>query len=976
MNTNKKLLAVLSVPAVASLLAVAVTTPVKAATRDFYDISTSPATVYANADYTTNADKLNALITAATDHPSQFVYQYGANYYNYKTLFDSYSAAKAATPTTTVAAAFTTAIGNTATVPNPIVDTTKLAVSSVSATNYKEIVVTFNKAVDKTTAENINNYVLTGDTHATSLSGASAALQADGKTVVITLSGTSSTTVLTSQASDVLKVSGVKDAAGNVITAVSANFTPLDTTLPTVTGNVQVVGPTTLRVTFSEPIMTLPTITVDNNTYSASVTATAGDTHSVDVNLGAPLPAGNHTLTVSSAVDYANFSNISANLAFSYAQDTSALTASVVSAAQNQVVFKFNKAVPAAAQGYVSVYHTYNNVSQYQATSLAWGADNQTVTATFAGNYLPIGNDTVFVNAGTSPNVVKDAWGNAFAAASYNVAITADTTAPTVTSVSYVDANHIDVAYSKTVTGATTVTNYTLKDASGNAVSVLSAIPDATNPQLFHLTTASLAGGSYSLSIAGIKDLSLAQNALAPYATTVTVPDTTAPAVANNGVSYTTDKTKLIVSFNKQVATTGAYSALDATKYEVIDPTFGDKLVSQISGATVTLGADGKSVVISLPSPLTGATTVNIGQVADLSGNISAIIGTKTAVLNDVTVGNIDLTSVKAVSKTTITFDVNTTLSKIDVSKFKLKTPTGTTVAAATSATYVNGVGKSTVTVTFGSNVVNSDVSNLATLASPVTDLTDLTVDALGLTNSLGTSNGSAVIIPGTSVKDLIAPSVATAQTVDINNNGELDAITLTFDEALYAPSVSDSDFTVDGHTISSISVGGSTVTLNLKEAGLDATTTPKVTIVGAVQDAARNSIVVGSTVTPTVGVSTQSTKTAAIASVISGATVSSTGTNAYDINIPTASKSLTVQTLANDLSASQVAKLVGTVTVNGIDIAIPSTGITTAIENDIASALKTGALNATGVTAATTALSDAQPNSTIKVNGVTYTIR
>nr|WP_253725713.1 Ig-like domain-containing protein [Brevibacillus borstelensis] len=57
-----------------------------------------------------------------------------------------------------------------------------LKVESVSATNLKEVVVTFSKEVDVETAEVASNYTFTGG-----LTVASA--NADGKTVVLTLDG-------------------------------------------------------------------------------------------------------------------------------------------------------------------------------------------------------------------------------------------------------------------------------------------------------------------------------------------------------------------------------------------------------------------------------------------------------------------------------------------------------------------------------------------------------------------------------------------------------------------------------------------------------------------------------------------------------------------------------------------------------------------------------------------------------------------
>ena len=69
------------------------------------------------------------------------------------------------------------------------------------------------------------------------------------------------------------------------------------------------------------------------------------------------------------------------------------------------------------------------------------------------------------------------------------------------------------------------------------------------------------------------------------------------------------------------------------------------------------------------------------------------------------------------------------------------------------------------------------------------------------------------------------------------------DTLTVTFSEALYAPSVQDSDFTVAGRVVEAIEVGsGDTVTFKLKADGSATSAKPaSVSIVNTIEDAARN---------------------------------------------------------------------------------------------------------------------------------------
>lgn len=133
MKSNKKLLAVLSVPAITSLLAVAIATPVKAANRDFHDISTTPETVYANADYTSSNDKLNSLIAAVSDHPTKFLYELNGKGYNYQALYDNYVIAHKTTAS--VVDSFNTAIYETLSVPLNATVTNVDAVADVAVDN-------------------------------------------------------------------------------------------------------------------------------------------------------------------------------------------------------------------------------------------------------------------------------------------------------------------------------------------------------------------------------------------------------------------------------------------------------------------------------------------------------------------------------------------------------------------------------------------------------------------------------------------------------------------------------------------------------------------------------------------------------------------------------------------------------------------------------------------------------------------------
>jgi len=106
-----------------------------------------------------------------------------------------------------------------------------LAVESVSATNLKQFVVKFNGEVDKTLAQTLANYKAYNAGSTTNLvTGGSAVLQADNKTVVVTLGSlfTNGTTA--------------KVVLSGLVTYTNEAVKVVDSTIPTVLG-VAVTGP-------------------------------------------------------------------------------------------------------------------------------------------------------------------------------------------------------------------------------------------------------------------------------------------------------------------------------------------------------------------------------------------------------------------------------------------------------------------------------------------------------------------------------------------------------------------------------------------------------------------------------------------------------------------------------------------------------------------------------------------------------------
>ncbi|MCQ6264503.1 hypothetical protein M1K46_02330 [Fictibacillus sp. WQ 8-8] len=635
-----------------------------------------------------------------------------------------------------------------------------------------------------------------------------------------------------------MKVENVKDAAGKVVESTTKTISFFDVKLPEAVST-KVTAPNKVQIKFSEPVtatsLNNAAFSIDNNTYSlgSAPVLVPGTVDTIELTLGSMLPAGEHTIKINptgtSAAnqikDFAGYVLPTSDIKFTYAVDTVAPVATLKSVTPTTAVFEFDKEVSFAGSGSLNtdftVYHTGNNYGSYKGvTSL--GSDNKTLTVNFAAP-MPAGDVKIFLN--NTDDVTKqlqDKWGNKVASTSVTANVKLDTTAPTVSAVKYVDSTHVDVTFSEAVTGVS-ASDFALKDSSDNAVAVSNVVNTIGNT--YRLTTGSLNGDTYKLSIAAdsISDLALTPNKIAAYTTSIVVADTAAPSVTS--ASYTADTKKVFVKFNDKMATSGAGSVLDVTNYRLASVT-GANPSALPANTTITLAADGKGVIINFPAAVAGLGSGNlahllVGQVRDNAGNPTS------ALSNDVALSAADLTSasiseVKAISRNVITFEVNTNLNAIDVSKFSVDG------VSATAATYVNGVGKATVTVTAPSSQWATDLSDLAT--------NNVVIAAGGLTTDQSISNGSSVNVTGAT--DNISATIGTRTIADTDADGKFDRVVVNFSENLQASSISYDSFAVEGYTITDVNTSGSTVTLSLEEkSSSDLTATPKVQLVKSVRD-------------------------------------------------------------------------------------------------------------------------------------------
>lgn len=722
--------------------------------------------------------------------------------------------------------------------PAPVV--TDLEVVSVSATNLKEIVVTFNKAVDATTAEDSANYVVTRNAATVATTAV-----ADGNVVVLTLATESA-----QQATATVKVQNVKGADDmKALTAVTKSVSFFDTTVPQAV-SVEVTGPVTLVVNFSEPMKTAPTFKVDNGTYFAAVAFTAGSSKAT-LTLGVALPEGAHTVEVEGGADYANFVVPKTVLNFNYVKDVTAPIPTVTKATETVVTIGFNKAVKATnINTDVTVYHTYNNTAAYKGTLAAVNPDangySKTYTATFT-TPIPQGNHTIFLNA--AANKFEDLWGNDVATTQLTATIVTDVVKPTVVSVVAKNDKKIEVTFSEDVlqADAQNKLNYILKDSNGNVIKT-ATYADVDNNGNFNANasivyadkvatitlTTSIPGGSYNLTIEKIKDLAFVKNTMDSATFAFLVGDTTAPQLSKALVNTTFDK--ILLYFNEPMSTEGLTTA--ANYQYVLD---GATAAALPANSTVQI-IDTKTVQINLGTPLAATFGVDGNDRVVVSGNLMDVSGNKLGgfykdivVTGDAIVLS-NVSASKATALNTITFEVDRELSSIDVTKFTVDG----TANSISGSTYVNGGGKAVVTLTV--NTANKDIKT--DLSGVTTNLVELQAGAL--TSTFGTTSGAFNIAKAVATQDKIAPTLVSKETATTTT------IEMTYSEQIKAGSVSIYTYQVAGNTVVSATVGGAgnnvvTITV-LTPMATDAT--PSVTQAIDIEDMQGNKLAASGAVT------------------------------------------------------------------------------------------------------------------------------
>lgn len=643
-------------------------------------------------------------------------------------------------------------------------------VESVTATNLKEVVVVFNNELDKDTVVAANfslNKSLTS----------SVTLLEDGKTVVVAVTPVT-TGQMANQTEYTLTIEKVKDVAGSELAKVEKTFTAFDATLPTVVG-VTYTGPKSFEIEFSEPMKTVPTVTVKagNSTLSVNSGAITGlGTNVLTVPLFSTLTDGTtYAINVTNSTDFAGYVNVIRTVDAPYVKDVTPPTVSVVSATQEYVLVEFSKPVSGLDAGLFS--HTF---TAWKASKLT-AADTYASTAVTSGTKFyvwfngsgnastdrPLAAGTTTLNIlakSTSPAAeIVDLWGNKFAETSVAVTVVADTVAPAVKEIKITSETQLTVEFTKNVAFA--AANIEILDKDGKAITgVTPSVVEASGVKLYTVNFGkNLAGETIIVNIKDVKDTTLMTNPLAAYSETVTVTDKTAPAI--DKVTYDATDKILYVFFTENMDST---TALEKGNYQLLNGSTYTKLATDaafINGSKTvkfTLNTAQQALVT------VGTTKVFIDNVKDVAGN-AIVAKLSTEILAHAGAVIPTFTKAEAIAQDKVVVTFNEELGLIDISAFRFNGQ----AAVAMDVSVTDGKTVATFTLNDAHKLVANYVHEAVSVSY---------VDAAGALLIKNLFNVSPVHTETKAIADKIKPAVVTDGIVHAAGK-----ITITFSENLNA---------------------------------------------------------------------------------------------------------------------------------------------------------------------------------------------
>ncbi len=689
------------------------------------------------------------------------------------------------------------------------------AVESVSANNLSQFTVEFNTEVSEASATKAENYSVDTD-GSLDLTNASFELQADGKTVLVTV-------VDGNEAAQQEKVSvtveNVENTEGAVIedtTVEDVKF--LDQVVPTA-DSAEVVGNDTIKVHFSEP-MDVASLETKGN-YEVN----GGDLYIKEVNsinngreanivLYSDLEEGDVDVSVDGVDDQAGFTVDATDLTAEVTVDDEApQVVGYKDATPNGVTLVFNEDIELADGTAANFYHTNSN-NPVDNNITASDIDGNELTLDFTTNNLPEGTAYIYI----LKESLNDLWDNENNQIMHKVEVEVDEKAPTLDDFEVKSESKVELTFSEDVADVE-ASDFTLLDNAGDEVEdAIDSVSVTDN--VVTVNFENKLSGDHGLVFEGIEDIS--GNEIDKTTKGFNVDDLTAPKFSDFDVTLygagTTDQV-VRVDFGEEMATDGQYSVLDASKYIVN----GNPLSNYSVDFTVV--NSGKSIEIEVPNDandgvdlVSGSNQIELARVADAAGNYTdQLSATKNLTNGDAsTIGySAELISDEEVRVTfdaeLVDFDADDLMIYADELGGDAATNndydgSSEKLSVSRVSTSLNAKGNTVAVYTLNSKV-NEDAYN----TYQTNDLRVTTV-ASGLTSKniygqkLAADDDVAVTDKATPVLDVTTVAGANAQDVVLQSKSSTEnKIDITFSEDIDIDTVSASTFDVDGYTVDSI---------------------------------------------------------------------------------------------------------------------------------------------------------------------------
>lgn len=684
-----------------------------------------------------------------------------------------------------------------------VVNPVKFKVISVKNSNLREVIVGFNKKIDKNSVRDVNIRLFKG----TFQIPVSAEILEDQKSAALSI--TTSNLSMDNQGEYTVIVENVKDLNGGVIEKYSEKVLVKDVEAPKV-NNVYFVGPKTILVEFSEPIKYTSTGRVElknGNNYIGTSTSYSGyDTNTIRVSTLAPMTVtALYNVTVKGFKDFAGYENVLNTSQFKYNYDKAPIITELKYADETSVMVEFSKEVSG-----ITREHFYNNVPGHTAigvykdsamTSQVYSSDTvKKVWVKFYDKATSVGypfSDTeqkLVINGKYSSYQIVDNWGQPFTSQTIPVKVEVDRRAPSVLLMEADTESTIAIEFDEDV--RFTRSNIEIIDEKGNKIGTYS-ISQISGSKYVINSHKNYTKSTLTININDVYDRAINPNKMLTFTKAIEIKDKTAPKVERVVKKFIPGlEESIYVYFSED---------LDAAKlgsfgFSIQSPT--NYIMTKLTGKAEFTNR--KNIVRVFVTPdernkLNSGYSLFVSDIYDESGNV--LEGQVIPYANISNYNAADnkpaIVKIEAVDSQNLVVTFNQYLTRVDANAFLVN---GYEPAAMDMS--INDEGNTVVKLRVQvGREFTSDLSGLAIL-SVITD------SNRKIENEFGLSFGAGYYTTSTkpAIEERIPPKVKTSQLIPLyNNSGVVDAIVMEYTENIDATRLSALSYNVSGRTIAKV---------------------------------------------------------------------------------------------------------------------------------------------------------------------------